>query len=242
LDGGGGRGVLGGIGAFLFSRGVRFGTARGLLSNEAGCGTSPMAHADATTDDPVAQGGMGMLEVFVDTHLLCSMTALVILLAFSGEALPDLSPMMLTLSAFERLLGAGAGWFLCGAVVCFGFATVLCWSHYTLRAGAYLFGRVPGDFGERRRISRLRDTLFLLIYAVFVFLGSFMPENIFWHISDVAIGTMTLLNVAVLWKCRREIVSVSKIVPRVKATRGKGNINMNIARSAEGSPRQPQRR
>ena len=192
------RGIAGGVGAFLFSRGLRYGTMRGLLSNEAGCGTAPMAHADATTDDVVAQGGMGMLEVFVDTHLLCTMTALVILLAFEGEAMPQLSPMLLTLEAFERLLGEAAGAFLCAAVVCFGLATVLCWLHYWQRAGAYLFG-VGG---------RLREGMLLLLYSAFAWVGAvFCPETV-WQLADFAIGSMTLINLWVLWRCRREITQL----------------------------------
>ncbi|MBQ7338836.1 MAG: amino acid carrier protein [Clostridia bacterium] len=198
-----GRGVLGGVGAFLMSRSLRYGTMRGLLSNEAGCGSSPMAHADAATDDPVAQGGMGMLEVFVDTHLLCSMTALVILLAFSGESLPDLSPMMVTVTAFERLLGRGAGIFLCAAVLCFGLATVLCWSHYAQRAGAYLLPAV----GKARYFSRLRDGVFLFLYCAFVCVGAFGAPEMVWQISDFAIGGMTLINLGILLRCRREIIA-----------------------------------
>lgn len=197
------RGMLGGVGAVIFSRAVRFGTMRGLLSNEAGCGTAPLAHADSATDDAVAQGGLGMLEVFVDTHLLCSITALIILLAYLGEPLPTLPPMVLTVSAFERLLGKGAGIFLCIAVLCFGLATVLCWSHYALRAGAYLF---PCQKGAR--FGRVRDTLLLLLYGAFAFSGAFgAPESV-WQLSDLAIGSMTLLNLWILWRSRTEICSV----------------------------------
>ena len=175
------------------------------MSNEGGCGTSPMAHADAATRDAVAQGGMGMLEVFVDTHLLCSMTALVILLAFPDAVLPDEAPMMVTVLAFERLLGRGAGIFMCAAVFCFGVATVLCWSHYTLRTGAYLFPLREG------RQARLRDGVLLLIYCAFLVVGSFGAPQVVWQLSDFAIGSMTLINLYVLWRCRGEILDRSRL-------------------------------
>ncbi len=200
-----GRGVLGGVGAFFLSRALRYGTMRGLLSNEAGCGTSPMAHADSQTDDPVVQGGMGILEVFVDTHLLCSATALVILAAYHGEELPAFSPMTLTLSAFERLLGRGAGMFLTVAVLCFGLATVLCWAHYWQRTGAYLF-----PAGQRSRFERVRDALLLLIYSFFTLVGACAAPTAVWELSDFAIGLMTLLNLLILWRDRREIFAAGQ--------------------------------
>ena len=197
----GARGLLGGVGAFFCSRALRFGTMRGLLSNEAGCGTSPMAHADAETKDAVAQGGMGMLEVFVDTHLLCTGTALIILLAFRGDPLPDVTPMMVTLLSFERLLGAGAGVFLCASVCCFGLATVLCWSHYMQRSGVYLFPRCG------RRIA----SLLLWVYCAMMAVGACRASELVWQLADLAIGSMTLINLYFLWKNRREIARVSRV-------------------------------
>ena len=196
------RGVLFGVGGFLLSRGLRYGTMRGLLSNEAGCGSSPMAHADAHTADAVAQGTLGIVEVFVDTHLLCTMTALVILLAFP-QSLPALSPMLLTVSAFERLLGDWAGTFLCFAVLFFGLATVLCWSDYARRATAYLF-----PFSQRAQ-SRARDGACLVLYGLFCLVGALRTPQSVWELSDLAIGTMTLINVFFLWKNRREILEIS---------------------------------
>lgn len=191
-----------GVGGFLFSRALRYGTMRGLLSNEAGCGTSPMAHADAHTTDAVAQGGMGIVEVLVDTHLLCTMTALVILLAFGG-AVPALPPMLLTVAAFEQLLGRWAGVFLCVAVLFFGLATVLCWSDYMRRAAAYLFPfRTRAEAGVRGGVC-------LLLYALFCLLGAYGAPAAVWELSDFAIGSMTVINVLFLWKSRREIIALT---------------------------------
>ena len=109
--------------------------------------------------------------------------------------------------AFEALLGEGAGLFLCCAVLCFGGATVLCWSHYMQRTGAYLF---PDDSRSAGKFAGLRDKVFLLIYCAFVCLGAFGAPPLVWQLSDFAIGSMTLMNLYVLWRCRTEICRASR--------------------------------
>ena len=198
-----GQGVLGGVGGFLLSRALRFGTMRGLLSNEAGCGTSPMAHATADTDDAAAQGCLGIVEVFVDTHLLCTMTALVVLLAWDRvEVLGD-APMLMTLRAFEPLLGGWAGVFLGLAVLLFGLATLLCWSHYAVESCAELVG-------ERRRDRPLVRVGMLAVYCAFCAVGATLAPSEVWTVADFAIGSMTLINLAVLCRSHREVVEASR--------------------------------
>jgi AGCS family alanine or glycine:cation symporter len=202
-----GRSVLGGVGGFLLSRALRFGTMRGLLSNEAGCGTSPMAHATADTEDAARQGCLGIVEVFVDTHLLCTMTALVVLLA--GEQVSTLgdSPMLMTLRAYEALLGPWAGVFLCISVLCFGLATVFCWSHYAGEACVYLVG-------ERGRRSDVIRKLCLFVYCLFCVVGAVVAPESVWTVADFSIGCMTLLNVAVLCRMHREVEGASGALMR----------------------------
>ena len=198
-----GQSLLGGVGGFLLSRALRFGTMRGLLSNEAGCGTSPMAHATATTADVAKQGCLGIVEVFVDTHLLCTMTALVILLA-GGESITfGDAPMLMTLRAYEALLGSWAGVFLCIAVLCFGLATVFCWSHYATEACVYLVG-------ERGRRTELLRKLCLFVYCLFCVVGAVVAPESVWTVADFSIGCMTLLNVAVLCRMHREVERCSR--------------------------------
>ena len=202
-----GRSVLGGVGGFLLSRALRFGTMRGLLSNEAGCGTSPMAHATADTEDAARQGCLGIVEVFVDTHLLCTMTALVVLLA--GEQVSTLgdSPMLMTLRAYEALLGPWAGVFLCVSVLCFGLATVFCWSHYATEACVYLVG-------ERGRRSDVIRKLCLFVYCLFCVVGAVVAPESVWTVADFSIGCMTLLNVAVLCRMHREVEGATGVLMR----------------------------
>jgi AGCS family alanine or glycine:cation symporter len=132
------------------------------------------------------------------------MTALVLLLAFLGT-IPAMDPMMLTVAAFETLLGHEAGLFLRAAVLFFGLATVLCWSEYARRAAAYLF---PYHTGRGRQ---MRDVLCLLTYCLVCVVGAVSAPSLVWQLSDLAIGSMTLINVTVLWKNRREILAVSRL-------------------------------
>jgi AGCS family alanine or glycine:cation symporter len=190
--------ALGGVGGFLLSRALRFGTIRGLLSNEAGCGTSPMAHATADTDDAAAQGCLGIVEVFVDTHVLCTMTALVVLLAWDQVGSLGEAPMLMTLRAYEALLGRGAGIFLAISVLFFGLATLLCWSHYAAEACAYLVG-------ERAKRSGLVRRGCLVLYCAFCAVGAVSAPPSVWTIADFSIGMMTLLNLVVLCRLHREV-------------------------------------
>lgn len=197
-----GQSVLGGVGGFLLSRALRFGTMRGLLSNEAGCGTSPMAHATADTEDAAKQGCLGIVEVFVDTHLLCTMTALVVLLAWDKVSALGESPMLMTLKAYEALLGPWAGAFLCVAVLFFGLATLFCWSHYAGESCVYLVG-------ERGRRTDVVRKLCLFVYCLFCVVGAVVAPESVWTVADFSIGCMTLLNVAVLCRLHREVEGAS---------------------------------
>ena len=119
--------AVGGVSGFLLSRALRVGTMRGLLSNEGGCGTAPTAHAEANAKSPAHQGVWGIYEVFADTVLLCTLTALVIL--SSGIPTEGENYMMITIGAYAAVLGEIASCFLALSVLLFGFATVICWAH-----------------------------------------------------------------------------------------------------------------
>lgn len=205
-----GSSVLGGVGGYLLTRAVRYGTMRGLLSNEAGCGTSPMAHATTSWNvSPVRQGCMGIIEVFVDTHVLCTMTALVILLAW--ERVEDLGaePMQMTLGAYEALLGPAARIFMCVAVLCFGAATVFCWVHYACESCEYLVSRGRKGSLTQRQCEGVRR-LCILSCAGCCIRGAMMLPSQVWTVADFAIGSMTILNLVFLLSMQNEIVESSK--------------------------------
>lgn len=177
--------VAGGVFGFIFTRSFRMGSMRGLMSNEAGCGTAPTAHASSSTENPVKQGLLGIIEVFVDTIILCTLTALIIIIAGDGVLIYS-EPMMITLSAYELLLGGGAGVFICISVLLFGFATVICWAHYGKEALRY--------FSESRAMSGA----FVIAYILLVFFGAVCESSLAWELADLAIGLMTVINVTVL--------------------------------------------
>lgn len=186
-------GAAGGVWGFLTSRALRVGTMRGILSNEAGCGTAPTAHATAKTDSPAAQGVWGIFEVFVDTIVLCTVTALVILLAFPDLHDFGLSPTLMTVNAYSSVLGSWAGYFLCAAIFCFGYATVICWAGYgaeSLRA-----------ISKKKRYL----ALYFLLFGICLLLGVRSAPSYAWDVADFSIASLTAINLAVLLLMRREI-------------------------------------
>lgn len=188
-----GAGVMG----YLTAGGVRYGVMRGLVSNEAGCGTAPMAHAAAETDSPARQGLFGLVEVFVDTVLLCSVTALCILVSDSGPMAYGEDVTRTASAAFSSVLGEWAGGFFALSILLFGVATVVCWAHYGMNCVQYLFG------GERRR--RISEGIYVIMLAASLTVGSVTAPTLAWMVADAAIAVMTLLNLTVLVLMRREV-------------------------------------
>ena len=183
-----------GIGGFLLSKGVRFGVMRGLVSNEAGCGTAPMAHAAADIDLPARQGLFGLVEVFVDTVLLCTVTALCILVSDSGPSAFGEDTVRTAQAAFSSVLGDWAGWFFAVAMLLFGVATVICWAHYGMTCVDYL--------GKESKVAR---TLYVIVLAVSTALGAVTAPTVAWTLADGAIAVMTVLNLLILLLMHREV-------------------------------------
>ena len=183
---------IGGVVGFLTSRALRVGTMRGLLSNEAGCGTAPTAHASADAKSPCAQGVWGIVEVFVDTVLLCTATALVILCSGIPLSQGD-GGVMMTVQAYGAILGGSAERFLGGAILCFGWATLLCW----------------GDYGRESLLAlrggRRLYPLYALLFGLCTVAGAIVAPESVWGIADFAIAALTSINLCALLAMRREI-------------------------------------
>jgi AGCS family alanine or glycine:cation symporter len=183
---------VGGVAGFMLSSSIRYGTMRGILSNEAGCGTAPAAHAVSSCKIPAKQGAWGIFEVFVDTILLCTLTAIVIIVGFDGVD-PKGDFMMMTVNAYTSLLGNFSGYFIAISVLLFGLATVLCWAHYGIVSVKYLSSR------------RLVIPIFIAVYSTAICLGSVLSADIIWDGADLSIGIMTFINVAILIKLSGEV-------------------------------------
>ncbi len=185
------RSALGGVGGFAFMRAVRYGVMRGLVSNEAGCGTAPTAHALAEGSTPHTQGIFGILEVFIDTVVLCTLSALVIILEYDSVSCVDGNYMMMCIQAFGGVLGSGAAYFLAIAVLCFGTATVACWIHYGASAFEFLFPH--------------KTKIFPLLYAACTALGACLSAEFILALSDLSMSIMALINLTVITQMSKEM-------------------------------------
>ena len=176
--------VTGGtIGSVLIT--LRVGISRGIFTNEAGMGTAGIAHAAANVDHPVKQGLMGIVEVFIDTLVICTITALVILC--SGVSIPytEDTGILLTAQAFSSVYGGWVTLLLTAVLCCFAFATILGWGLYGARCAQFLFGhRVWG--------------VFVAIQVVTVILGSVLNTQTVWLFADTVNGLMVIPNLIAL--------------------------------------------
>ncbi len=186
--------AAGGAAGYTVRQAVHFGVARGVFTNEAGLGSAPIAHAGAAARGPVEQGCWGILEVFVDTILMCGFTALIIL---SGGELwrSGLDGAALTSAVFTAALGPLGGRVVSLSILLFAFSTVLGWGYYGERAIAWLTG-------ERRWTV----TLYRLCYLLVMVLAAPARLTLVWSLSDLLNGAMmipNLIGVMALWRVVR---------------------------------------
>ena len=190
------RAVTGGMLGSAFQA-LRVGCARGVFTNEAGMGTAGIAHASAEVTHPVEQGLMGILEVFLDTIVICTLTALVILC--SGVRIPfgvDAGGV-LTEAAFGAVCGSWAELFLAAALACFGFATVLGWGLYGLRCAVFLLGR-------------RMEKWFVLLQMGAAVLGAVLETGLIWKLAETINGMMAIPNLIALVALCPEAVKLTK--------------------------------
>ena len=170
---------------------VQRGIARGVFSNEAGMGSAPMVHATANVEHPVQQGFYGIFEVFMDTIVICTMTALVVMSTGTLTSSPDLTGAQLTLQAFENALGAPGKYVLSIGLLLFAFTTILGWYWYAETAVTYLFGVWV------KPLMKVLWIAMIVIGAAGAQLigaeGNQFLNNI-WDISDTLNGLMALPN------------------------------------------------
>ncbi|MFA7637628.1 MAG: sodium:alanine symporter family protein [Monoglobales bacterium] len=180
---------FGGISGFGVSKAVKFGIARGVFTNEAGLGSSPVAHASADVKSPAEQGLWGIFEVFFDTIVMCSLTALVILTANKGnQNFANLSGMELTNASFETVFGPAGSMFVSISMIFFAVATILGWGLYGEKAVLYIFNQ-----------SKTALFIYKIIYTCAIYIGSVMSLEIVWQISDSLNGLMAIPNIVTLF-------------------------------------------
>lgn len=174
------------VGGAAVGEAIRWGVARGLFSNEAGLGSSPMAHAAARTNEPVREGLVSMMEPFIDTLVICSMTGLVIVVTGAHASHPEGAVgAALTSFAFSQVLG-DAGAIVVGiSLALFAFSTIVSWSYYGDRAAYFLFGENA-------------VMVYRVIYTSLVVFGAAVPLNLVWNIADITNLLMALPNLLAL--------------------------------------------
>ena len=178
-----GAAASGGFAGASLAAAIRYGVARGIFSNEAGLGSAPIAHAAAQTDDPVRQGLVAMLGTFIDTLVVCTMTALVILM--TGAWTSSESGAGMSTLAFEIGLPNFGGYIVALGLAVFAFTTILGWSYYGERCAEYVFG-VRVILGYR------------LLWLVAIFVGASIKLELIWLLADVMNGMMAIPNLIAL--------------------------------------------
>ena len=179
------RAVTGGLVGSLFIS-LKKGVSRGIFSNEAGLGTGSIAHACADTKKPVKQGMFGIFEVFADTIVICTLTAMVILCSGVPVQYGSAAGAELTISGFTSTYGGWSSIFTAVALCCFAFSTIIGWGLYGSRCIAFLF-----------RTDKVVKP-FLVVYSFVAILGATMDLGLLWSIADTFNGLMSIPNLIAL--------------------------------------------
>ena len=174
----------GAVGSFFMS--MKKGVSRGIFSNEAGLGTGSIAHACADTRKPVKQGFFGIFEVFVDTIVICTLTALVILCSGVSVGYGDAAGAELTILGFTSTYGSWVSIFTAIAMCCFAFSTIIGWGLYGARCVEFVF---------TTKVVKP----FMIVYALVAILGATVDLGIIWGIADTCNGLMSIPNLIALF-------------------------------------------
>ncbi len=185
----------GAVGSFFMS--MKKGVSRGIFSNEAGLGTGSIAHACADTRKPVKQGFFGIFEVFVDTIVICTLTALVILCSGVPVGYGAAAGAELTISGFTSVYGGWVSIFTAVAMCCFAFSTIIGWGLYGTRCIEFLFG------------SRVNKP-FMLLYSLVAIVGATMNLGLMWSIAETFNGLMVIPNLIAVFLLSGVVVKMVK--------------------------------
>ena len=185
----------GAVGTMFLS--MKNGVSRGIFSNEAGLGTGSIAHAAADTNDPVSQGYFGIFEVFTDTIIICTMTAMVILCSGISVEYGSTAGAELTINGFTSTYGNWVSIFTAIALCCFAFSTIISWGLYGTRCVEFLFGS---------RINRP----FMIVYSAVAILGATVDLGLIWSIADTFNGLMSIPNLIGLFLLGGVVVKLLK--------------------------------
>ncbi|MCL2082343.1 MAG: sodium:alanine symporter family protein [Oscillospiraceae bacterium] len=181
--------AVGGAAGYTVISAIRYGVGRGMYTNEAGLGSAPLAHACAQTNSPVRQGMWGAVEVFIDTVVLCLLSALVILCtgAWKPGSMQSLDGAALTVAGFENVLGDFGAQAVAVCTALFGFAAIVGWSFYGEQCCRYLFKK------------EWAVGIYRGLYIILLLPGAVMKLETVWQLSDIFNGLMALPNIAAIF-------------------------------------------
>ena len=196
-----GNAAWGGAAGITLSQVITQGCKRGVFSNEAGLGSSVMVHSNSNVIEPVRQGLWGIFEVFADTMIVCTMTALVVLTSGvidlnSGTILMGTTDTLVA-TAFSTVFGSIGGKFVAIAILLFAFTTVLGWDHYGSKAWEYLFGT--------KSVKAYK-----VIHLVMILCGALLTSSLAWDISDTFNGLMMVPNLIAVIALSGLVVKITK--------------------------------
>ncbi|MGD9566970.1 MAG: alanine/glycine:cation symporter family protein [Sedimentibacter sp.] len=189
-----GHAAVGGFAGATIMNAVRFGIARGVFTNEAGLGSAPIAHAAATTDHPVRQGLWGVFEVFADTLVICSITALAIITTGVWET--GETGAALTTTAFNVAL-PGGGYIVSIGIILFAYSTIIGWEYYGERCAEYLFGPKV-------------NMIYRIIWVPAVLVGAIGGLEFLWSLADTLNALMAFPNLIALLALSPVVLKLTK--------------------------------
>lgn len=185
----------GAVGSFFMS--MKKGVSRGIFSNEAGLGTGSIAHACADTRKPVKQGVFGIFEVFIDTIVICTLTALVILCSEIPVNYGSAAGAELTILGFTSTYGTWISIFTAVAMCCFAFSTIIGWGLYGSRCIEFLLGP---------KVNKP----FMLVYSLVAIVGATMDLGLMWSIAETFNGLMAIPNLIAVFLLSGVVVKLVK--------------------------------
>lgn len=202
--------AAGGFIGYGVAQAVRYGVARGVFSNEAGLGSAVIIHSASDVKEPVVQGMWGIFEVFVDTLLVCTVTALCILSSGVWHPNGTLNGAALSSAAFTTVFGGFGGIFVSVSIILFAFSTLIGWSYYGERGVEYLFGI---------KAIGIYKALFVIVVAI----GCVADLELVWNISDTFNGLMAVPNLIAITLLSPQVVAMTKDF-LIRYKRGEANM------------------
>ncbi|MBR6638031.1 MAG: sodium:alanine symporter family protein [Lachnospiraceae bacterium] len=213
--------AAGGVGGYVIMQAITWGFKRGVFSNEAGLGSSVMVHSASNVKEPVTQGLWGIFEVFVDTIVVCTLTALVVLTTGivdleTGASLSGATKLGLATEAFTQSFGTFGGIFIAVAVTLFALSTVLGWSYYGTKAWEYLFGTKS-------------TIVYKFIFIGIVALGTALSADLMIDLSDTFNGLMAIPNLIGVVTLSRTVMAITNNYIKRRLKKNKEDIKPMIS-------------